>query len=338
MKAWGLVLFMMVACAACATAPPASHPPSPMDRYGGPPLPDPVNFDRAEIIPGFFAPGRQPDGNTVILASSDGLIVFDTGRHAAHTDRIIAAAQARGEPVAAIINSHWHLDHVSGNIPLRAAYPAAVVYANGAAMEGALGGFLARGRESNLKLVADPATPPALVDDLRGDIATVEQGALLRPDVSVTRSQPLTLGDRQLQLHTARAASEGDIWLYDAREKLIAAGDLVTLPAPFLDTACPELWREALDDMLHARFERLVPGHGREMTRADVVLYRDAFNAFLDCAAGDATAAACADAWAASAAPLLDGASGAKADASAYATYYVEAVLRAGKTRADCPA
>lgn len=338
MRAWGLSLLMMIACVACATPPPSAGPPSPMDRYGGPPLPDPVNYDRAEVIPGFFAPGRQPDGNTVILASADGLIVFDTGRHPAHADRILAAAKARSQPIAAIVNSHWHLDHVSGNIPLRAAFPSAVVYANDAAMAGALDGFLARGLESNRRMVADPATPPALAEDLRGDIATVEQGDRLRAAVSIAGNRTVEIGGRSLLLRSARAASEGDVWLYDRRENLIAAGDLVTLPAPFLDTACPELWREALDDMLQSPFERLIPGHGREMTRADVVLYRDAFNALLDCAAGDATAAACADGWAASAAPLLDGASGTQADAAAYAKYYVEAVLRAGKTRADCPA
>ena len=62
MKAWGLSLLVMLACVACATPPP-SGPPSPMDRYGGPPLPDPVNYDRAEVsgIAAAFAQ-RQEQG------------------------------------------------------------------------------------------------------------------------------------------------------------------------------------------------------------------------------------------------------------------------------------
>ena len=337
MKAWGLFLSLILFCAGCATPPESGFQP---DRFGGPPLRDPENFDRAdvEVIRGTFTAGRQPDGNTVVLASADGLIVFDAGRHAAHAQKIIDLAKARGQPVAAIINSHWHLDHISGNLPLRERWPAAVVYSSDEALSEALGSFLARGLESNRKAVADPATPAGLAEDLRGDISTVEQGDRLHPDVSLTSSRVVDIGGRRLELRTAKAASAGDIWLYDAATDLIAAGDIVTLPAPFLDTACPKEWRTALDAILDTPFKRLIPGHGGEMTRADVMRYRTTFNALLDCAEGDAPAAACADAWAVAAVPLLDAPSGSKADAAAYAQYYVESILRAGKTRADCPA
>ena len=45
MKAWGLLLSTMVACAGCATAPVAL----PVDGYDGPALRDIENFDRAGI-------------------------------------------------------------------------------------------------------------------------------------------------------------------------------------------------------------------------------------------------------------------------------------------------
>ncbi len=69
---------------------------TPLDRYGGEPLPDFEGFDRAgvEVIKGGFPPGRQPDGNSVVLASHDGFIVFDTGRHDFHTQKIIDRAEA----------------------------------------------------------------------------------------------------------------------------------------------------------------------------------------------------------------------------------------------------
>ena len=91
---------------------------------------------------GTFVPGQQPDGNSVLLRGRDGLVVFDTGRHAAHAQTLVDAAHALRTPVAAIINSHWHLDHVSGNGPLRAAYPHAQVFASDAIQQ-AMGGFLA---------------------------------------------------------------------------------------------------------------------------------------------------------------------------------------------------
>ena len=37
------------------------------------------------LVPGSFVRGQQPDGNSVILSGKRGLVVVDTGRHAAHT-------------------------------------------------------------------------------------------------------------------------------------------------------------------------------------------------------------------------------------------------------------
>jgi hypothetical protein len=38
----------------------------------------------------------------------------------------------------------------------------------------------------------------------------------------------------------------------------LVAGDLVTLPVPFLDTAKPLVWKEALARLSKVKFERLV--------------------------------------------------------------------------------
>ena len=53
------------------------------------------------------------------------------------------------------MNSHWHLDHTTGNYDIRQVYPHAEVYATNA-IEGALVGFLNRGREQGDKMLADP--------------------------------------------------------------------------------------------------------------------------------------------------------------------------------------
>src|SRR4051794_10375581 len=89
---FGFVL--AVAVSGCATAPPRG----------------------LTVVPGAFVPGRQPDGNSVVLEGKTGLIVVDTGRHVAHTQAVIDLARAQGKPIAAVINTHWHLDHVGGNV------------------------------------------------------------------------------------------------------------------------------------------------------------------------------------------------------------------------------
>ena len=93
------------------------------------------------LIPGQIPADKGPDGNTVVLDAPQGLIVVDTGRHPEHSAAILAYAKARGRPIAAIVNSHWHLDHTTGNYDIRQVYPRAEVYATNA-IEGALVGFL----------------------------------------------------------------------------------------------------------------------------------------------------------------------------------------------------
>ncbi len=69
------------------------------------------------LDPGVGSTRRQgPDGNSIILDAPDGLIVFDTGRHPEHRTSNPRLRQERGRPVAAIVNSHWHLDHTTGNL------------------------------------------------------------------------------------------------------------------------------------------------------------------------------------------------------------------------------
>jgi glyoxylase-like metal-dependent hydrolase (beta-lactamase superfamily II) len=63
------------------------------------------------LLPGAMLPGRGPDGNTVVFDAPKGLLVVDTGRHAWHSDGILGFVATRERPVAAIVNTHWHLDH-----------------------------------------------------------------------------------------------------------------------------------------------------------------------------------------------------------------------------------
>lgn len=75
-------------------------------------------------------------------------------------------------------------------------------------------------------------------------------------------SGTMTLGGRPLRINLARdAATAGDVWLYDEKTRVAVLGDLVTLPAPFLDTACPEGWKVALRQVADTPFEMAIPGH-----------------------------------------------------------------------------
>ena len=281
------------------TAAKAGGPAAP-----GPPLPSPVARG-VWLIPGGILPNREPDGNTVVFAGPRGLTVLDTGRHAWHWQAILDFAAARRSPIVAIVNSHWHLDHTSGNGPLKRAFPEARVYAS-RAIEGALKGFLPSSAKDTRDYLASGQADPATAEDLNGDLAVIADPAALIPDVPIDGDQVLELGGRRIQVHLARgAATAGDIWLYDPATRTAAVGDLVTLPAAFLDTACPSGWRTALGAIWRAPFRRLIPGHGPVMDRAMFAAYRSAFDTLMDCAAGQSPKTVCAAAWTRAVEPLL---------------------------------
>jgi len=48
MKAWGLILSMIVMCTACTTAGKPSPIGAPLEPYVGPPMSVPVGYDRAD--------------------------------------------------------------------------------------------------------------------------------------------------------------------------------------------------------------------------------------------------------------------------------------------------
>ena len=99
----------------------------------------PLTFE-VRVLVGNFVPGAQPDGNTVVFLAPGGLVVVDTGRHEAHTQRVLDLARRLGTPVAVVVNTHWHLDHVSGNPIIRRAFPAVEVVGS-RAIDEALAGF-----------------------------------------------------------------------------------------------------------------------------------------------------------------------------------------------------
>ncbi|HEV2569976.1 MBL fold metallo-hydrolase [Sphingomonas sp.] len=249
------------------------------------------------LVPGSFAPAKGPDGNSVLIDAPAGLVLVDTGRHPAHQDKLIAAARARGKPVAAIVNTHWHLDHTGGNAEMRAAFPSIPIIGSDA-VDGALKGFFPRSRAAAEAHIASGKAPPEQVAEIRRDMAAMDDLANLRPSQVVRRTGAMTIAGRRFEVHLERhAATAGDVWLYDPNERLAVVGDLVVAITPFMDTACPEGWRAALANIEKAPFRTLVPGHGAAMDRAAFRRWRLAFNNLLDCAKGTATKEACIDGW-----------------------------------------
>jgi len=271
------------------------------------------------LIPGAVPLDKGPDGNSIFLDAPKGLILVDTGRHPEHAAKLLAYARERGRPIAAIVNTHWHLDHTTGNLDIRQAYPKAQVYAT-PAVDGALATFLA---DSRKRAEAKPAQDPNTLRFL----ARMKNPDSIRPTVPVTKSGPLKIAGRKLDVHVAPfAATEADLWLYVPNEGLVIAGDLVVGIVPFMDTTCADGWKKALGEIAALPFSTLVPGHGDPMTRAQFLQWKGAFDRFVDCGWSTKLKEECVAGWKRDAAPFID------AGHSDYVTeaagYYLDTRLR----------
>src|SRR5690349_3940975 len=179
-----LVAALATACvlAACAVAPTGKG------SANGKRLPVPTGGQRltddAVLLPGAFVLGRQPDGNSVLFAAPQGLVVVDTGRHPAHSQAILDTAARAQRPIVAVVNSHWHLDHVGGNPRLRAKHPGLAVYAS-PAIEAAMGDFLKTYRGQLVQALA-ASKDAAEQADFRAEMALIDSGRALYPDQRIT--------------------------------------------------------------------------------------------------------------------------------------------------------
>jgi glyoxylase-like metal-dependent hydrolase (beta-lactamase superfamily II) len=279
------------------------------------------------LLPGHIDLETGPDGNTVILDAPKGLIIVDSGRHPQHAEAIIAHAKAVGKPVFAVINTHWHLDHTTGNRDILAAFPQAKIIASNAAT-GALKGFLADSADRVRERLADPATTESQRRRMERSLAIIGDRAALVPPKPIKQDTMIKLGGRKVDMRLApNAVTEGDLWLVLPDEKLVIVGDLVVSQFPFFDTGCEDGWAKALQLIDQASWATLIPGHGPAMDRAAFGRWRNAFTAVLDCAQSARPSSDCAAQWERDAAGFF--AESERSDVRELAVYYVDEILRA---------
>ena len=278
------------------------------------------------LIPGSVPIDKGPDGNSIFLDAPDGLILVDTGRHPEHAEKLLAYARERGRPIAAIVNTHWHLDHTTGNLDIRQAYPLANVYAT-RAVDGAIPTFLANGRKGAEERLKDSKTPAARLPEIRRYLYRMDHPDSIRPTIAVTDSARMNLAGRRLEMRVAPfAATEADLWIYAPDERLAIVGDLVVDIVPFMDTACADGWKKALREVAATPFVILIPGHGAPMDRRQFLQWKGAFDSFVDCGRSTRTKEECVAGWKHDAAGFIDAAHAEYVGEAA--GYYIDTRLR----------
>ena len=257
------------------------------------------------LLPGQLQSNQSPDGNSEILRGPAGLVVVDTGRNDEHTQQLIDFLTDMNLPLSAVINTHWHLDHIGGNAKFKLQWPNVHIYAH-PSLQTALNGFHQQYREQLESYV------PTLQEGTEEKQRYQKELELLKLDGQLAETDPVTktatmqFGGRKIEVHVSpHSVTEGDLWIFDISTNTLIAGDLVTLPVPLFDSACPEGWRTALDVLSSRKFRTLIPGHGEPMSRNQFDQYRNAFSKLLSCAQMSGNKPLCIDGWFADAGSLV---------------------------------
>jgi cyclase len=218
------------------------------------------------------------DGNSVVIVSDSGVLVFDTnGTPAAAAAVLKGIKEITDKPVRYIVNSHWHWDHWYGTQAYKKAFPGAEVIAHAATrgmMMGPAINFNRPGVEQQLPAYVEMLEKKAASDSgTRGRLEEarffLDQKRSVRhvfPDATFTSQLELHLGDRVIQVrHHDRAVTPGDAFLVLPKEKIVVSGDLLVNPIPFALSVYPTGWLKTLEAIDAMDASIIIPGHGEPL-------------------------------------------------------------------------
>ena len=236
----------------------------------------------------FAGPAYKVNSNAAVILTNDGAVVVDT-----HSKPSAAAAlykEIQGvtkNPVKKIINTHFHWDHWQGNDFYRDAYPALEIIAseqtrqNMTKPDAGVGGVPHIARQiaalpaeieklkEEVAKTSDPAAKGRVESNLRQTETYLEELKKMKT-APPTRGVPggvttIREGGREIQLHVVgRAHTDGDVFVYLPKEKVLVTGDAVVDWMPFIGDGFPEEW---VQSRRHAREARLHADHPRSRRR-----------------------------------------------------------------------
>jgi cyclase len=241
----------------------------------------PVVPARTELAPGIFLFSRPGygdvglDGNSIVVTSRDGVLVFDTNGTPAASAAVLAGIRAiTDQPVTWIVNSHWHWDHWYGTETYQQAFPAVRIVSHEKNRQLMMGPalefnqpFLEQQLPAYIQSVGKRAAEkPELAPLFEEDTAFYEAKKtvhLVMPNVTFSDRLAIELGDRHVEvLNYGRGVTPGDTFVYLPHEKILLLGDLIVNPITFALSGFPTEWLRVLEKVDALDATTIVTGHG----------------------------------------------------------------------------
>jgi cyclase len=244
----------------------------------------------AEGVHGFVwsDPSAQlVEGNALFIVNDADVVVVDTGLMPATTRRMIEELRKiTPKPVTHVVNTHWHDDHVNGNGIYREAFPGVKVIAHAQTRldhqqqviavrkenvdraEAGLSRYdawLEKGVDDAGKPI-DEARRKRIVEFLASVRAEIPELRAVKDspaDVTFDTRLVLQRGSRTIEiLHLGLGNTRGDAVVLLPKERLVATGDLLVYPVPFMFGSYHEAWPDTLEKLSALPADTLFLMHG----------------------------------------------------------------------------
>jgi glyoxylase-like metal-dependent hydrolase (beta-lactamase superfamily II) len=236
-------------------------------------------------------PDRGAIGNAAIVDLGDETLVVDTHfAPGAARELRQAAEELGGRPVSRVLNTHWHADHVLGNVE----FDRARIVSTRRTRE-LIASLGAERLEAQRESVA--AELPSELERLRagGDDEGAELLARYARELPGLRHRlPDETFEDRVGLGRAEAQSlggghtESDAFLVVPDTGVLIAGDLVVVGMqPWSGHGDPRSWAAILGRLLELDWETCIPGHGPVSGREVVAPLRDYELALADAVRSD---------------------------------------------------
>lgn len=268
MKRWFLLAFLFLLTASC----PAAE-----DLFEIKPVADGVYSAIAK-------PTHRVNSNAAIIFLGDSVMVVDANSTPSAARGLIEQIKKlTPRPVKYVVNTHFHWDHTQGNEAYTNAWPAGVEIISSEATRANMErlGIPRWKRElaampqevEQLKSDLQRATSADQKDSIRKTLAEAEAYFAELKNIQIT--MPTMTVDSRLILHRdsrtveilwlGRAHTDGDLFVFLPKEKVLATGDALHGWTPTMRDSYPYDWIQTLDTAEKLDFEYVIGGHGEVM-------------------------------------------------------------------------
>jgi cyclase len=222
-----------------------------------------VFFKLAELAPGVFAATDiegKAGANAGFVIGDDGVLVIDSFYKAEAAQALLAEIRRRTSlPLRFLVNTHYHIDHVSGNR----------VFADAGAQVIGQQRMHDWVQSENMKFLGAKATD--------ADRERVQK--LLAPQLGYEQTLQVWLGRRSVLLRSWLGHTGADTVVYVPDAAVMFGGDLFwSRSIPNLIDATVAHWTQSLERMAEdqgVRYTIIVPGHGEVASEAELKEFKN---------------------------------------------------------------